>query len=72
MPLKPSKNLMFLSGNGNSPSNQIKLGLFHIELHIHDVMSIFKLLFGVIALIYWIKNLDKSLDEKKEAVSDQE
>lgn len=58
MPLKPSKNLMFFSGNGNSPTNQFKLGLFHIDLHIHDVMSIFKLAFGAIALIYFIKSLD--------------
>lgn len=59
MPLKPSKKSILLSGNGNRPTVNMKLGLIHIDIHIHDVISIVKLALGVAAVAYFMKHLEK-------------
>ena len=59
MPFKPFRNTSLLSGNGNSPTTELRLGLFHIDIHFHNVMSIFRFAFGLVALIYWIRSLEK-------------
>ncbi len=59
MPLKPSKRLIFCSGNGNKPNTSIRLALFQCELHIHDMKSVFQVILGGIALIVWLKSMNK-------------
>jgi len=58
MPFKPSRRVTIGSGNGNKPTTNLKFAFCQIEIHIHDVMAIFKLAIGAAALIYWLKSLD--------------
>lgn len=58
MPFKPSKRYLLFSGNGNKPNASVKLGLFQLEIHIHDMKSVFQVLLGVVAFVVWLKRLE--------------
>jgi len=66
MKLGPSKQMTVGSGNGNKPKVNVKLAFFQVDIHIHDIMSIFKVVLGVLALVIWLK----SLDDENEPIED--
>jgi len=57
MPFKPSKKLTLFSGNGNKPNSSLKLGIFQLEIHIHDMKSVFQVLIGMVALLVWLNSM---------------
>lgn len=61
--MKPIKGMNLFSGNGNQPETQVRLGLFHVDLHIHRTIPLLKILVVGIALVCWLKTLE---DKKTE------
>ncbi|WP_430885432.1 hypothetical protein [Fusibacter sp. JL216-2] len=57
--MKPIKGMNLFSGNGNQPETQVRLGLFHIDVHIHRRIPLLKIIVAGIALIYWLKTIER-------------